>query len=71
VASFLAGAGPAVIGAIAGSAISLGLDFTQTWQIPILGGALVWLLALRRGVVVALLAGALIGVMTALGGVPT
>jgi len=71
VQSFLAGAGPAVIGGIAGSAISLGLAFTQTWQIPVLAGALVWLLALRRGVVSALFAGALIGVVTALAGVAT
>ena len=32
--SFFTGAGPAVIGAIAGSAIPLGLSFQHLWQIP-------------------------------------
>ena len=36
--SFLTGAGPAVIGAIAGSAIPLGLEFQHLWQIPVLAG---------------------------------
>ncbi len=49
--SFLDGAGPAVIGAIAGSALTLGLALGFTWQIPILAAALVWLFARppRRG----------------------
>ena len=34
--------GPAVIGAIAGSAIPLGLAFEHLWQIPVLAGALLW-----------------------------
>jgi chromate transporter len=41
VEAFLTGAGPAVIGAIAGSAIPLGLELAHLWQIPILVGALV------------------------------
>src|SRR6202041_305210 len=53
--AFLPGAGPAVIGAIAGSAIPLGLSFQHLWQIPVLAGALVWLFAARRGVVSGLL----------------
>jgi chromate transporter len=67
--SFLTGAGPAVIGAIAGSAIPLGLAFQQPWQIPVLAGALLWLLAARRGVVSGLLIAGGIGVLLALSGV--
>jgi chromate transporter len=70
VQAFLAGAGPAVIGAIAGSAIPLGLAFTHLWQIPVLAGALIWLLAARRGVVPALLVSGFIGVIAALAGAP-
>ena len=68
--AFLTGAGPAVIGAIAGSAIPLGLALQHVWQIPVLAGALVWLFALRRGGVVSclLLAGA-VGVVVALAGI--
>jgi chromate transporter len=69
VASFLAGAGPAVIGAIAGSAIALGLSLHQWWQVAVLAGALLWLLALRRGVVSGLLLAGAIGVVLALVGV--
>ena len=65
VESFLTGAGPAVIGAIAGSAIPLGLSFGHLWQIPVLAGALVWLLVLRRGVVTSLLIAGAIGVVIA------
>jgi chromate transporter len=68
--SFLDGAGPAVIGAIAGSAITLGLALEFAWQIPVLGAALLWLFAARRGVVSALLLAALIGLIGALAGVP-
>jgi chromate transporter len=70
VESFLTGAGPAVIGAIAGSAIPLGLAFGHLWQIPLLAGALIWLFVLRRGVVSALLVAAAIGVVVAVSGVP-
>jgi len=70
VESFLTGAGPAVIGAIAGSAIPLGLAFGHLWQIPVLGGALVWLFVARRGVVSALLISGAIGVIVALAGAP-
>ena len=70
VQSFLTGAGPAVVGAIAGSAIPLGLSFQHLWQIPLLGGAALWLFALRRGVVETLLIAALVGVGLALLGVP-
>jgi chromate transporter len=63
VESFLNGAGPAVIGAIAGSAIPLGLSFQHAWQIPILAGALLWLFGARRGVVGALLIAGVVGVV--------
>lgn len=69
VRSFLAGAGPAVIGAIAGSAIPLGLSLQHLWQIPIFAGAALWLFVLRRGVVSGLLLAAAIGVASALSGV--
>ena len=70
VQGFLAGAGPAVIGAIAGSAVSLGLTFEHLWQIPVLGGALVWFFALRRGVVSGLIVAGVVGAAVALAGVP-
>jgi chromate transporter len=71
VEGFLTGAGPAVIGAIAGSAIPLGLSFSHLWQIPVLGGALVWLFVARRGVVSGLLIAGAVGIVVALAGVPT
>ena len=69
VSSFLAGASPAVIGAIAGSAIPLGRSLHHVWQIPVLVAALVWLLVARRGVVSALLIAGGIGGILALVGV--
>ena len=70
VGSFLTGAGPAVIGAIAGSAIPLGLALSHLWQIPVLGGGLVWLFMLRKGVVSGLLLAGAIGVVVTLAGIP-
>jgi chromate transporter len=69
VRSFFAGAGPAVIGAIAGSAIPLGLALRFGWQIPVLGGALLWLFVARRGVVSVLVLAAVTGVALSLAGV--
>lgn len=68
--SFLMGAGPAATGAIAGSAIPPGLAFQHPWQIPVLAGALVWLFAARRGVVLTLLVAGALGAIIALGGAP-
>ena len=68
-ASFLLGAGPTVIGAIAGSAVPLGLSLHFWWQVPVLGAALVWCLLARRGVVSVLLACAALGVLLAILGV--
>jgi len=70
VESFLTGAGPAVTGAIAGSAIPLGLAFQHLWQIPVLAGALLWLFVIRRGVVSGLLVAGVIGAVVALTGLP-
>jgi chromate transporter len=71
VAAFLTGAGPAVIGAIGGSAIPLGLELTHLWQIPVLAGALLWLFVVRHGGVVSgLLAAGAVGAIVALADVP-
>ena len=70
VQSFLTGAGPAVIGAIAGSAIPLALALQHLWQAGVLVVAGVWLLAARRGVVSALLGAGACGVVAALVGWP-
>jgi chromate transporter len=69
VRSFFRGAGPAVIGAIAGSAIPLGRSFSYLWQIPILAGALLLLFVFRRSVVACLLLAGLVGLLLALSGV--
>jgi len=66
--AFLAGSGPAAIGAIAGAAVTLGFGLTQLWQAAVLAGAIGWLVVLRRGVVSAILAAAGIGVIIALAG---
>jgi len=68
--AFLTGAGPAAIGAIAGAAIPLGLALTQVWQAGVLGAALIWMLVLRRNVVIGLVVAALIGVLASVLGVP-
>jgi chromate transporter len=66
---FLTGAGPAVIGAIAGSAIPLGLSLHAPWQIPVLAAAALWLLGARRSVVGCLVLAGVIGTILALAGV--
>jgi chromate transporter len=68
--AFLDGAGPAAIGAILGAAITLAAAIQEAWQIGVLAAAAVALLALRRGVVAALLGAAAIGVAAALAGAP-
>ncbi len=69
VQTFFTGAGPAVIGAIAGSAIPLGLSLHQYWQIPVLAGALTWLLIFRRSVLGCLLCAGVLGAVLGLLGV--
>jgi chromate transporter len=64
--AFLDGAGPAAIGAIYGSAIPLTRALSHPWQYPVLAGALVLLLLLRRGVVLTLLSAGAAGVIIAL-----
>ncbi|WP_233533335.1 chromate transporter [Kitasatospora sp. SolWspMP-SS2h] len=66
---FLTGAGPAVIGAIAGSALPLALALGRPWQYAVLVLAALWLLVLRRGVVPCLLGAAGLGVLAAVTGV--
>jgi chromate transporter len=71
VRAFLAGAGPAAIGAILGSAIPLAREIHHVWQVVVLAGALASLFVLRRGVVATLLAAAVVGVGAALLGAST
>ncbi|MGD0311964.1 MAG: chromate efflux transporter [Acidimicrobiales bacterium] len=71
VQAFFVGAGSAVIGAIAGSVIPLGLELGHLWQLGVLALAAFWLLALRRGVVPALLAAGAIGAVAVLVGAPS
>ena len=68
--TFLAGAGPAAIGAIIGSAIPLALALSELWQYAVLALAAVALLALRRRVVLTLLAAGAAGALVALAGGP-
>ncbi|MFC8719596.1 chromate efflux transporter [Kitasatospora sp. NPDC057198] len=68
VQDFLTGAGPAVIGAIAGSALPLALALGRPWQYGVLALAALWLLVLRRGVVACLLGAAGLGVLAAAAG---
>ena len=68
--AFLAGAGPAALGAILGAAIPLTEALHEAWQLLVLAGAAVALLVARRGIVLTLLAAGLVGVAVALVGGP-
>jgi chromate transporter len=68
--AFLGGAGPAAIGAILGSAIPLTRTLTQPWEYAVLGAALILMLALRRGVVLTLIAAGAAGTLIAVAGGP-
>ena len=68
--AFIDGAGPAALGAIAGSAIPLALALDRAWQGAVLAAAAVALLVLRRGVVETLLAAGVIGIVAVLAGAP-
>ena len=70
VQAFLSGAGPAAIGAIAGSAVPLALAISHLWQVAILAGSVIWLVALRRGVVLTLVGVGILGALAALVGLP-
>ncbi len=68
--SFLNGAGPAAIGAIAGASIPLALAIAHEWQVAILAGALVVIIGLRRSVVLTLVGAGVIGAVGAVLGLP-
>jgi chromate transporter len=68
--AFLAGAGPAAIGAIFGAAIPLAGALRETWQAAVLAAAAIALLIARRGIVVTLLGAGVAGVAIALTGGP-
>jgi chromate transporter len=70
VQAFLTGAGPAAIGAIAGAAISLGLELTHLWQLGVLALAAIWLVGLRKNVVVAIVGAACLGIIAVFAGAP-
>ena len=70
VRAFFDGAGPAAIGAILGSGIPLALALQEDWQWAVLAGAAVSLLALRRGVVLTLLAAGAVGAVAVVLGAP-
>ena len=68
--AFLAGAGPAAIGAILGAAIPLATALREAWQFAVLGAAAIALLLARRGVVATLVGAGLVGTVVALAGGP-
>jgi chromate transporter len=70
VTAFLAGAAPATAGAIIGSAIPLAGALSETWQYVVLAAAAIALLALRRSIVLTLLAAGTVGAVAALLGAP-
>jgi chromate transporter len=68
--AFLAGAGPAAIGAILGAAIPLTGALVETWQIIVLATAAITLLVARGSVVLTLVAAGVAGAVVALAGGP-
>jgi chromate transporter len=68
--SFLGGAGPAAIGAIAGASIPLALAIAHVWQVFVLAGAFVLIIGLRRSVVLILVGAGVIGALGAALGLP-
>ena len=69
--SFLGGAGPAAIGAIAGASIPLALAIAHVWQVFVLAGAFLLIVGLGRSVVLVLVAAGVIGAFGATLGLPT
>jgi chromate transporter len=67
---FLDGAGPAAIGAILGSAVTLAGALSENWQVGVLAGAAIALLVVRRGVVETLVLAGAVGAGLALAGAP-
>jgi chromate transporter len=70
VRAFLDGTGPAAIGAILGSALTLGRALSVPWQFAVFAGAGLLLLPLRRSAVTTLLVAAALGVAVVLAGGP-
>lgn len=68
--AFMSGAAPAATGAIIGSAIPLARAMPESWQYPVLAGAVVLLFAMRRTVVTTLLLAGGAGVVVVLLGAP-
>jgi chromate transporter len=68
--AFLAGAGPAAIGAILGVAIPLARGLTESWQWAVLAASIAALFAFRRGVVQTLVLAGVAGAVAALAGAP-
>ncbi len=68
--SFLGGAGPAAIGAIAGASIPLALGISHVWQVAVLAGSLAVIVGLRRSVVLTLVGAGVIGAIGAALGLP-
>jgi chromate transporter len=68
--AFLAGAGPAAIGAILGAAIPLAGALRETWQFAVLAAAAIVLLIARRSIVITLLGAGIAGAVVALAGGP-
>jgi chromate transporter len=69
--SFLGGAGPAAIGAIAGASIPLALAIAHVWQVFVLAGAFLLIVGLRRSVVLVLVGAGVFGALGAALGLPT
>jgi chromate transporter len=68
--AFLAGAGPAAVGAILGASIPLAAALHEGWQIAVLAAAAVALLLARRGIVVTLVGAGVVGALIGLAGGP-
>jgi chromate transporter len=68
--AFLDGAGPAAIGAILGSAVTLAAALNEGWQVGVLAAAAIALLVIRGGVVETLVGAGAVGVVLALAGAP-
>lgn len=63
---FLAGAGPCVIGAIAGSSLPLALLLHHVWQLPLALAAALWLFVARKSALSALLLSGVAGAVIVL-----
>jgi len=68
--AFLAGAGPAAVGAILGAAIPLAGALRESWQLFVLAAAAIALVIARVGIVTTLLGAGAVGAVAALAGAP-